>query len=56
MKSEDEDFEVLLERKERVLARVVIGSEELLSHHLNIIKRKLFDNSKRPVASIRFKC
>lgn len=56
MKSEEDDFEVVLERKERAYAKAVIGSEQLLSHHLNILKRKLLDNSGRPVASIRFKC
>jgi hypothetical protein len=46
----------VLERKERAVGRAVVGSEELLSHHLNSIRRKLLDGAGRTVASVRFKC
>lgn len=47
---------MVLERKERAVGRVVVGSEELLSHHLNTLRRKLLDGAGRAVASVRFKC
>lgn len=56
MKSEEEDFTVVIEKNLKVLAKAVIGSEELMSYHLNTLKKKLFNPNGKHMASIRFKC
>jgi hypothetical protein len=47
MKSEEEDFVFFIEKNLKIVAKVVIGSEELLSYHLNTLKRKLVDSTGR---------
>jgi hypothetical protein len=57
MKSEEEDFEFVIEKNSKPIARAIIGSEEVLSYHLNTLKRKMMDlTGTRQLASIRFKC
>lgn len=46
----------LIEKNARTVAKLVIGSEELLSYHLNTLKRKINDPTGKTMASIRFKC
>jgi hypothetical protein len=54
VKSEEEDFSFSLEKGPRIIAKGVIGTDELLSYHPNVIRKKLLDPfTGRTVASVR---
>ena len=56
VKSEEEDFSFSLEKGPRIVGKTVIGTDELLSYHPNIIRKKLYDPfSGRVVATVRCK-
>ena len=54
VKSEEEDFAFVLEKGNRMVGKAVVGTDELLSYHPNVIKRQLMDPfSGRVVATVR---
>ena len=57
MKSEEDEFMFIIEKNSKIAAKVVITAEELLSYHLNSLKRKMMDIAgTKQMASLRFKC
>lgn len=57
IKSEEEDFSIVIEKNFKIVAKATVGAEEIISYHLNTIKKKLIDPStNKLIATIRFKC
>lgn len=55
VKSEEEEFMIVLEKGNRPLAKAVVFTEELMSYKLNLLKRKLLDLSGKPVGNVKMK-
>jgi hypothetical protein len=57
VKTEEDDFSIVIERNFKTIGRVSIGAEEVVSYHLNTLRKKIIDAStNRLMASVRFNC
>jgi hypothetical protein len=57
VKTEEEDFSIVIERNFKTIGRVSVGAEEVLSYHLNTLRKKIVDAStNKLMASVRFNC
>ena len=56
VKSEEEDFTFSLEKGARIVAKATVGTDELLSYHPNVLRKKLLDPfSGKVVATVKFR-